>query len=65
MRASHWERYPRDRAWIVAEPVFWFAESIIQISALGMALFPEAEPEDYHVTPGFKGEWDKNWGTLQ
>lgn len=65
VRASHWERYPRDRAWIVAEPVFWFAESIIQISALGMALFPEAEPEDYHVTPGFKGEWDKNWGTLQ
>ena len=65
VRASHWEQYPRDRAWIVAEPVFWFAESIIQIAALGMALFPEAEPEDYCVTPGFEGQWDKNRGMLR
>ncbi|KAK0105438.1 hypothetical protein ONS96_004825 [Cadophora gregata f. sp. sojae] len=59
-RASHWQRYPRDRAWIVAEPVFWFFESVIQIVALGLALFPETEPEepeDFQVNPGFKGNW--------
>ncbi|PVH73385.1 glycosyltransferase family 2 protein [Cadophora sp. DSE1049] len=65
VRASHWERYPRDRAWIVAEPVFWFVESIIQIAALGLAFFPEAEPEECHVNIGFKGNWDNNRGVLR
>ncbi|KAH7390315.1 hypothetical protein BKA64DRAFT_710870 [Cadophora sp. MPI-SDFR-AT-0126] len=60
VRVSHWERYPRDRAWIVAEPIFWFVESIIQIVALGLALLPEAEPEEHHVNVGFQGNWDKN-----